>query len=299
MILVRLLLLLTVISWGWSFVATKVCLSYMTPLEVIGLRYLIGLPVLLAILLAKRLRLRLTRRDFSMALLAAAAVTAHFLIQITGIKYTTATNTGWIIAVTPLALAVLSVVFLKERLGRNAVVGIAVASAGIVILVSRSRFTDLAWLSSVGDWLVFASAHTWAVYTVLTRNISRRYDPLLTTFVILALSSIGIVGTMLATSDMRRFTRLPPEPLLAILFLGIICLALAFWVWQEGVARLGAARTGFFLYLEPLATTALAVPYLGEPFGIPTAIGGLLVLAGVCIAEKRHKSTGELAPLPE
>ena len=57
---------------------------------------------------------------------------------------------------------------------------------------------------------------------------------------------------------------------------------------QEGVAGLGAARSGFFLYLEPLATTALAVPYLNESFGYFGAIGGVMVLAGVYLTERRR-----------
>jgi len=50
----------------------------------------------------------------------------------------------------------------------------------------------------------------------------------------------------------------------------------------------GAARAGIYLYLEPVATTVLAVPYLGEKFGPLTALGGLLVLAGVYFAEGRR-----------
>ncbi|MCP4544717.1 MAG: EamA family transporter, partial [Chloroflexi bacterium] len=65
-------------------------------------------------------------------------------------------------------------------------------------------------------------------------------------------------------------------------------LAVAHWFWQEGVAKLGAAKAGIFLYLEPLSTTALAVPLLGEHFGFFTAAGGLLVLAGVFWAERRN-----------
>jgi drug/metabolite transporter (DMT)-like permease len=75
--------------------------------------------------------------------------------------------------------------------------------------------------------------------------------------------------------------------LLALLFLGLAGVALAQWFWQRGVAKLGAAQAGLFLYLEPLATTALAVPYLGEPFGPVTAVGGLLVVLGVFLARRR------------
>jgi drug/metabolite transporter (DMT)-like permease len=80
---------------------------------------------------------------------------------------------------------------------------------------------------------------------------------------------------------------LPGEAWFALLFLGVLGTALAHWFWQEGVARIGAARAGTFLYLEPLATTALAVPYLGEPLTMATVAGGSLVLAGVWLSHRR------------
>ena len=73
----------------------------------------------------------------------------------------------------------------------------------------------------------------------------------------------------------------------ALLFLGLGGVALAQWFWQVGVAKLGAAKAGLFLYLEPLATTALAVPFLGEPFGVVAAVGGAIMLAGVFVAQRR------------
>ena len=100
-----------------------------------------------------------------------AIFTLHFMVQASGLVTTTATNTAWIICVSPLAVAVLSFLFLHERIGWGGVAGIAVATAGILLLVSRGNLTDLRWLRSTGDWLVLASAHTWALYTVTTRNL--------------------------------------------------------------------------------------------------------------------------------
>jgi len=291
MLWVRLLMFATVCFWGWSFVATKICLNYMTPLEVIGLRYLLGLPVLAGVIISRKMSLRINRRDLFPIIGASIVITIHFLIQITGMKYTSATNTGWLISVTPLVMMVLSALFLKERVTGKMIAGVAVASFGILLLVSQGDLLSLSWLRSVGDWLVLASAHTWAVYTVLTRNVSRKYNPLLVSFLVLSFSAIILVGTMAATSDWSKFIHLPLEPTIAILFLGIVCLGLAFWFWQIGVTRLGAARAGVFLYIEPLATTALAVPYLGERFGLMTAVGGLLVLGGVYLAERRSRRT--------
>ena len=287
MIAARLLLLLCVIFWGWSFVATKIAVAYVNPFELLAIRYIFGLPILLVIFFAKKTKLQFEKRDKIAILLGSAILTIHFLIQITGLKTTSATNTGWIISVTPLVLAVLAFFFLKEKIGRNQIFGIVIATAGILLLVSRGNLTNFSWLNSTGDWLVLGSAHTWAFYAVATRYVSQRCDPLVVTVGVMAPSAVLILLYVSFTSDWTKFLHLPLEPLLALIFLGVFALGLAHWFWQVGVAKLGAARAGIFLYLEPLATTALAVPYLHEEFGLFSAIGGLLVLAGVFVAEKR------------
>jgi drug/metabolite transporter (DMT)-like permease len=151
-----------VVIWGWTFVATKILVAELGPVEIFALRLAIGLPFLGGILRAKRVPLRFARADAWPLLLGGAIFTVHFVVQIAGLATTTATNTGWIISVSPLALAVLSFLFLRERIGWRGVAGIFVATAGILLLVSRGRLTDLSWLRSTGDWLVLASAHTWA-----------------------------------------------------------------------------------------------------------------------------------------
>jgi len=287
--LARIYLLLCVVLWGWSFVATKICLNYMTPVELIGLRFLIGLPVMYAIARAKRLRFDFNSREKKSIALGSLILTIHFLIQVTGLKYTSATNTGWIISVTPLVMAVLAFVLLKERIGRNTVLGIIIATVGILLLVSRGELGNIDWLSSVGDWLVLASAHTWALYTVAIRDVSRSQNPLAVTFWVMVPSGVLILGYMVFTSDWSAFLQLPTDGLLAVLYLAIPALAVAHWFWQEGVAKMGAAKAGIFLYLEPVSTTVLAVPLLGEHFGFFTAVGGVMVLVGVFWAERRKR----------
>jgi drug/metabolite transporter (DMT)-like permease len=212
--------------------------------------------------------------------------TLHFLIQIAGIETTTATNSAWIIAVSPLALAVLSWLLLGERLGRAAVAGIAIATFGILLLVSRGRFGDLGWLKSTGDWLVLVSAFTWSFYTVATRDLSRRADPLVVTIGIVLIASVATFITFAFAGDLARLRELSPRGIVSLLYLAIPGLALGQWFWQVGVAKLGAARAGLFLYLEPLATMTLAVPLLREPFGAAAALGAALVLAGVYVGQR-------------
>jgi drug/metabolite transporter (DMT)-like permease len=284
-------LLFCAIIWGWTFVATRVCLQYLNPVELLGLRFLTALPLLLVVILVKGIRFDFTRRELRAILLGSLVITVHFLIQITGLKYTSATNTGWIIAVSPLVMAVLAFLVLHERLSRRALLGIVIATSGILLLVSRGRLMSFEWLDSVGDWLVLGSAHTWALYTIVIRDVTRTRHPLAVTVAVLTPPAMIILGYMAIYSDWSNMISMPADGVVSILFLGLLGLALGHWFWQEGVSRVGAARAGIYLYLEPVATTVLAVPYLNEEFGPLTALGGLLVLTGVYVAERRRGSS--------
>lgn len=286
MMLTRFLLLFTVVVWGSTFVATKILLGYLNPIELLGLRMLIGVPILGAVIVIKKIRFDFTRKEYISLAIASAIITFHFLIQITGLKYTTATNTGWIISITPLILAVISYLFLKEKIGRGTVIGIGVATFGVLMLFSKGDFGSLEWLTSIGDWLILISAHTWAIYTAVIRTVSRSKNPLAVTVAVLLPTFVLTVGYLIIHNQWRVYASLPLDSTIALLFLAVLGTALAHWFWQEGVAKIGAAKAGIFLYLEPLSSTALGVAYLGESFGIFTAIGGLMVLAGVYLAER-------------
>jgi drug/metabolite transporter (DMT)-like permease len=294
----HLLLLCAVIIWGWTFVATKILVAELRPIEILALRLLIGVPFLAAVLWLKRVPLRFTRRDAGPVVLGGAIFTLHMLVQIVGLTTTTATNTGWIISVSPLVLAVLSFFLLGERLGRSGVAGIALATAGILLLVSRGRLTDLGWLRSTGDWLVLASAHTWAFYTVATRDLVRRRHPLAVTFGVLVVVSTFTALLFALSENPFLLPSLSPRGAVALLYLAIPGLVIGNWFWQEGVATLGATRAGLYLYVEPIATLALAVPVLGEPFGPIAALGAALVLAGVYVGSTDKYRGAAQARLP-
>ncbi len=281
----RLLLIACAVIWGWTFVAIKILTRHFDPYEIVGLRFGIGLPILYAIVRAQGAPCGFTREDVRPLLVGGLILLYHFLIQPFALRYTSATNTSWIIAFSPLSIAILSAVFLKERVSTRTRVGIAVATLGIVLLISNGDVSDVASLANVGDWLILSTAFTWAIYTIVTRDVARRRAPLCVTLVVfLPLLVVG-VGYMALLTPMSKLAHLPLDAWLSILFLGILG-TLAQWFWQFGVAKIGAAKAGVFLYLEPVATTVLAVPQLGESFGVYTALGGLLVLGGVYWAER-------------
>lgn len=294
-------LLLAVTTWGWSFVATKILLEHLTPLQVIACRLMLGWPPLLAMVLLRRRKLSFSVREWGRISLCGTIVAVHFLIQVAGLQYTSATHTGWLIAVIPLAIALLSIVFLGERLSPLQMSGILIATSGVLLLIGGGNLSNLGWLENRGDWLAFTSAWTWAIYTVMSRSIAQARSPLGVSTAALGVTTVLSLAVLWGSGQMESLgaalSSLSGLGWAALLFLAWACLSLAFWLWQYGVAQLGASRAGLFLYLEPPATTLLAVPYLGEPFGWPTAVGGLLILSGVFLGSRGQPSPRQDATL--
>jgi EamA-like transporter family len=86
---------------GWTFIATKILLAELGPVEIFALRLAIGLPFLGGDLLVERVPLRFARADVQTLFLGGATFTLHFQVQIAGLVTTTAINAGWIISVSP------------------------------------------------------------------------------------------------------------------------------------------------------------------------------------------------------
>ena len=220
----RLLLLASVVIWGSTFVAMRIALAQVTPLELVGLRFGIGLPVLAVVLRAKRIPLGFDRRTSRRSRRArrSSSSTSSSSRSRSRSRGSTATNTGWIISFSPLGIALLSWLFLGERLSAGQLGGIALATFGVLLLVSKGDVENLAWLESRGDWLIFGTAFTWALYTIVTRDLSRRRSPLAVTFIVFLPLCLVALGTTAARSDLPHFLHLSPSVVASIVFLGVL-----------------------------------------------------------------------------
>jgi len=281
-------LLLAVIFWGFSYIAIKESLNYLSPVELIAARFATGAITLLLIIKLKGMSLSM-RGEFKNLLISGIIVFVHFWIMATGMLYTTATNTAWILTTAPIFIAVLSIIVLSEKLHLGQGLAIIAATVGVLFLVSNGDFTTLAWISSIGDWIVLGSCVTWAIYTIFTRRITSRLDPLVATFWTIAISGLVIVPGSILFSGASVYLALPASGAIAVLFLGIGCLAGSFWFWSEGLKQKPAAEVGLYLYLEPLFATIGAAVLLNEEITWPVMVGGLFIFAAVYLAENFGK----------
>jgi drug/metabolite transporter (DMT)-like permease len=277
-------LLIAVLFWGFSYIAIKVSLDYLSPVELIAARFVLGGATLFAIIKFKRLPLGI-KGELKALLLSAAILFMHFWVMATGMINTTATNTAWILTTAPIFIAVLSFFVLKEPFTKFQTLGIVLATVGVIFLVSKGDLRSLEWISSTGDWIVLGSCVTWAFYTIATRKVTRAINPLVATFWMIAIAGIVIVPYSLIVSGASVYA-MPSDGLVAVLFLGVGCLAFSFWSWSEGLAKKPAAEVGIYLYLEPLFTMTGAAILIGEAITVWVILGAGFIVAAVCISER-------------
>ena len=285
-------LAITIVFWGASFVATKLILPELSPAAIVFVRFAMGFAVIAIAVRWRNDFQPILKRDIPpLMLLGFMGVTFHVWLQATGMQTAAATTTAWIVATTPIFVALISRLFLKEVLGMVRISGITLATVGALILVSRGDIPALRMgeVGSVGDWLIVGSALNWAIFTVLSKRVigdTGGHSLGLLLYVIgfgwlfsIPWAALGGGLAAICTVSVRGW--------LALIFLGVFCSGLGFIFWYRGLAEIEATQVGVFLYFEPLVTTLLAVPILGESLHPAIFIGGTAILLGVGLVNQR------------
>jgi len=283
---------LAVLFWGVSFVATKAALAEVSPVTLIAVRFAIGALVLLAIVR------QLPPREAwgSLALMGFVGVFVHQMLQSYALTMTSATNTGWLIGVTPIWSAVLAAIFLRERFGFWKIVGLVGGFLGALLVVTRGDFRPsvLGRPSTVGDLLVLISTVNWAVYSVLGHKTIRRLGPRRATSGAMLFGALMLLPFFFVQRGWREIPRLSAVGWSSLLFLAIACSALGYLFWYGALERLEVSRVAALLYAEPLVTFIAAALFLGERVSGIVIAGGILVIASVLLAQ--YAPSGGLKP---
>ena len=281
-----LLILLAIIFWGASFVATKTVLHEIKPVTIIILRLILASALLTIIALSTKRTFSINLKNHGWIFILALVAVFHLWIQVTGLQYTTASNTGWIIGTAPIFMAVLGFVFYKEKVTLFQFVGIVVAIAGLLLLIGKGDVTNIGLIENKGDLLVLGSAFTWGVYSLVNKKISLSYSPLMTILYLFLMMAVIIIPFNLDSQTINSVISLSTLGWISILFLGIFCSGIAYVIWAQALRDMESAKVGAFLYFEPLVTVIAAWFFLNEEITLLMILSGLLITAGVFIVNK-------------
>lgn len=200
---------------------------------------------------------------------------------------TSALNLSLIATSTPVFIILLARIFLQERLTVRKMTGLAVALAGVLLLITggdSSRLTNLEF--SIGDLWMSLAAVIFAAYSILVR----RFPGGLSQFVfLLTLFGTGIVflipwaGWEVAVHGLPAITSGAAG---AILYVGLGASLAAYAMWNSAVNSIGPSLAGLIYYSLPLFSGVSAFVLLGEPMGLIHLTSAGFILGGILLATR-------------
>lgn len=279
---------LTVFVWGTTFISTKILLHVFTPVEILFIRFVLGL---CALFLACPHRLKGTTKKQEGMLAAAGlcGICLYYLLENIALTYTLASNVGVIVATAPFFTAMLAHFCFREKdvLHANFFVGFLIAMLGIGMISFNGAALHL---NPIGDVLALLASLVWACYSNLTRKIGTfGYPTVLITRRIFLYGTLFMLPTLFFFDckwDLMQLTH--PVYLANILFLGLGASALCFVTWNFAVKLVGAVKTSVYIYMTPVVTAVTSVLILRETITPLAGIGIVLILTGLILSEWRR-----------
>jgi drug/metabolite transporter (DMT)-like permease len=278
-------LALTALFWGGTFIAGRFLALEMPHFVAATARYVVATAALIAYLWIREGGLpRPTRLQWlGIGVLGATGVFAYNAFFFAALAELPAGRAALIIATNPALTAIGAWLVFRLRFAWWQWLGVAIAFAGVTIVVSRGDFTALgAATFGKGETLMFCGALSWAVYALVGRSMMQRHNalsPLATTAYASAVGLLMLAAVATFELPQVEWSRFGLTELAAVGYLGLFGTAVGFVWFYEGVKALGAARASVFTNLVPVFGVALAVLVLDEPLLASMIVGGLVTLA--------------------
>lgn len=275
-------LLLAAVAWGSTVVVTKSAFATMSPLGVVAIRlFLTG--VTLALMFPHRLRMPL--REAAVGAGLGLLLFAGLATQTLGLQLIAPSTTGFLTATYVIFTALISAVFLRQRQPAATWVAVLLTVAGITVLAlgHDGESTNFA----VGASLTLLSAVLYAVHIVLLgRRVTRNTVVQLT----VAQAGAGVAVSVALWPLLREPLPTDPVTWAQLLYLGIICGAVALLLQSWGQSHVPATPAAVIMCTEPLWAAVFAVGLGVEPLTVTMLAGGSLVLGALLLAVLPRRS---------
>ena len=276
--------------WALSFVWIKIALQEMSPVTLIVVRYALGFVILLLVA-GWRGELRQMRRGDlkGMLILGLVGIVLQQFLQVTGQVTAEASAAAFLASAAPAFMVVLAAIWLREPVGGWQIFGVLLATlgAGIVAIGGDWRSLFQGELVNLGNILVLLSAGVWAVYTVLTRKLIVDRPPTLIAGGMLFFGWLLTMPVWILQQGWRELPQISASAWGALLLVGIFSTAVTYLLYSHALKLAPASRLSAIQNIEPLIATLAAFLILDETITSALLIGGLAILLGVYLAEKR------------
>ncbi|RKF39138.1 DMT family transporter [Paraburkholderia fungorum] len=254
------------------------------------LRFVIAMAVLWPLLRVAKLR-RVKRDEWLNLFLQALFGTFGFtLLMLGGVQRTSAVAAGVITSTIPAVVALLSWLILKERPNGRALVSIALAIVGVIVInLAHVDENASGETSFTGNLMVLGAVCCESLYIILSRRLTQTLAPIdicAYTHLFGLLLMLPLGATALVHFDYRA---VPVGVWTLVLWYGLSASIFSFWLWMKGIRHVPGSLAGVFSAVLPVAAAIYGIVFLDERPTLAHGIALACVVAGIGLASLKVK----------
>lgn len=290
--------LITVLFWSTLPVALKLSLTATDALTLTWFRFLTA-AVFTTLVIISRKKLgefkQLSKTQWAWLCLAAAMLTANYVLFLIGLKMTTPANAQVFIQLAPLLMTLGGVLIFKESFNRMQLTGVVSIVIGLSLFFSDQIKQIMSSDYTLGIWVMFAAALTWAIYALIQKKLAQ----VLSSQSILCFIYLFATLMLFFWSDLSSYKNFTTLQGWAIAY-ACVNTIIAYGAFAEALNHWNASRVGMILALTPVITLlfinsfAYLFPHLlaAESIQFVGYIGMIFIVSGSMLAsiKKRRKA---------
>ena len=285
-------LILTFVLWGSNYVVSKYVVGQLPAFTISFLRFFLSF--LFLSLISKKPEKKLERNHLPYVFCIGFG--GYFIsvgAQLLGTKLAGASMASLLNSLNPVTIAIFGALLLHEALTARKILGILLAIFGVVVIFSN----QITGAGPGGILLSLFAVLGWSFVSVLTRKVSKQYDPLYITRIAVGIAAIcylPLAGWEVFSGSYPVIEVLTQDMscILSLLYMSILCTGVSYVLWNKSLSQLDASVCSAFYPIQPLVSTLFGILFLQEQVTWRFAAGALLIVAGVLISLSRKRENG-------
>lgn len=273
--------LITVGLWSTVASASKITLRYLSPIQFLSISSFVSLAVLFTIIVLQGklpVLCASSKKDMLQGLgFGLLNPFGYYLLLFKAYDLLPAQQAQIINYTWALALTLLSIPLLKQRVSRAQWLAIAVSYFGVVVIATKGRVVGIEMESPQGIALALGSTFIWAIYWIL--NTRDKRDPIVGLFLNFLFGCPMVFLLLMATEGVSTLS-LPGVA--GASYIGVFEMGIAYALWLQAMKRTrSTAKIANLIFISPVVSLFLIYYLVGEEIYISTIAGMVLVLLGL------------------
>lgn len=277
--------------WAGNFIAGKYGLEGMSPVLMTTFRMFFAFIIMLPLYIIKVGRRFIPKKsDIGIFMLTGASgAIGYNLFLFNALRYTSVTKASMLAALIPILTAILATALRLESISKRKHIFIFTALLGVLLTISDWSLPSLfSEPINKGDFLMFGSALSWAIYTILIKRYSPRYTNLTLSLFTFLSAWIMLLPFAIRSALPISWENIGFNSWLAVLYMAIFPTILSYGFQQKSLRNIGPSRTNLFINLVPLFSMILSVFVLHEKFNPLNIYSFGIIVASVILFSREH-----------